>query len=259
MTFWGPGACPRDTAELRPLTMTTYFLVLKSDPDPVSLYRASCMGKRARSPPRSATPDFAPGDYGTFNGPVRARWLQDGRFMALCVELEFNQRGGSVWCAPVGARTDGASIPRIFWAVIGGPFEGKYRDAAVNHDYECCVKARPWRDVHRMFFDGMMANGEDRWRANLMYFAVYHFGPRWPKSDERSRTTFMEGDIARAASYFQQYPQTPLEEIEGLTRPKLRRHLAAVPRSIRGAKDLSDNKKIQPVERKDPCIEPGTC
>ena len=69
--------------------------------------------------------------------------------MALCVDLEFSQLGGHVCKAPVRTRTDGVSIPPVFWSVIGEPFESKYRDASVNYDYECCVKKQSWRVVHR--------------------------------------------------------------------------------------------------------------
>jgi hypothetical protein len=124
-----------------------------------------------------------PREFGYFEGPVRARWLPDGRLMTLLTPLVFHQKTVEVpWTAPVGTLTDGASIPEAFWSVIGGPFEGKYRDAAVSHDYECCVKAHVWQSVHRMFYAGMRANGEEAWLAKLMYFAVYFFGPRWPVS-----------------------------------------------------------------------------
>jgi hypothetical protein len=207
--------------------------------------------------PRAVT--LSPRDYGYFNAPVRAKWLPDGRNMALCYALQFHQNNGPTWTAPVGTLTDGASIPPVFWSIIGGPFEGKYRDAAVNHDYECCTKTHRWQDVHRMFYAGMMANGEDMWRAKLMYFAVYFFGPRWPKAEKRPDRKFTEGDAARAAKLLQNRPTTSLEELENLTRASLRIKVAAVPRSIAGAQGLSDTKKIKAVDRDGPCIDTGTC
>jgi hypothetical protein len=217
------------------------------------------MRKPISRPRRQLAENLAPRDYGYFNESVRARWLSDGRYMALCGALEFHQHDGPTWTAPIGTRTDGASIPPVFWSVIGGPFEGKYRDASVVHDYECCIKVHAWRDVHRMFFAGMMANGEARWRAKLMYFAVYFFGPRWPPPEKRPDRKFTEGDVARAAKLLQQRPAMALEEIENLTRPTLRAKIAVVPRSIVGAAALSDTRKIKPVDRDGPCIEPGKC
>jgi hypothetical protein len=83
------------------------------------------------------------------------------------------------WLAPVGAIVDGASIPRFAWSIIGGPYEGRYRNASVFHDVACDAKDRPWQDVHEMFFNAMMASGVDTIKAKVMYAAVYHFGPRW--------------------------------------------------------------------------------
>ncbi len=42
--------------------------------------------------------------------------------------------GWLVCVAPKGMPTDGASIPRVFWRLIGSPFTGPYRRPAVFHD-----------------------------------------------------------------------------------------------------------------------------
>jgi hypothetical protein len=217
------------------------------------------MGKNKQSEGTRTAASRQPSDYGRFDGPVRAKWLPDGRLMCLLEPLVFHQGSDGDWTAPAKTLTDGASIPQVFWALIGGPFEGKYRDAAVCHDFQCCVKTRPWQLVHRMFFDAMMANGEALWRAKLMYFAVYFFGPRWPSSERRPDRGFTEGDIARAAHWFKRSPNISLESIEGLTRQKLRSSVPAVPRTIRGAKLLDDSKKIRPVDRDGPCIQEDCC
>ena len=94
------------------------------------------------------------------------------------------------WLAPKGFITDGASIPRIAWSFIGGPFEGQYRKAAIIHDVACVERTRSWQVTHRAFYTGMRAAGVDEADAKVMYAAVYHFGPRWaePKSMVLPRT-----------------------------------------------------------------------
>jgi hypothetical protein len=212
----------------------------------------------AKAKKRRAKPDAVAansGDYGSFDDCVHACWLKDGRHMALLEPLIFHQtQGQRIWTAPVGTYTDGASIPLIFWSVIGGPYEGKYRDAAVNHDYECCVQQNAWQDVHRMFYDGMMARGVEFWRAKRMYFAVYFFGPRWPKPAAPPKRGFIEGDVARAADLFQDEPDVTLEDIEQLTPAKLRTQSTRIPAHIEGAKLLDDTRKIRAVTREGPCI-----
>ena len=80
---------------------------------------------------------------------------------------------------PAGTTVDGASIPQIFWTVIGGPFEGKYRSASVVHDFYCQVRTRPFKQVHRVFYDAMLTSGLAGRTPWLMYQAVDRFGPRW--------------------------------------------------------------------------------
>jgi hypothetical protein len=86
---------------------------------------------------------------------------------------------GIEWSVPAGTILDGASIPRVFWSVIGAPFTGAFREASVIHDHYCNVRSRHWKAVHRAFLDGMLARGVDPLQAQLMYIAVYRFGPRW--------------------------------------------------------------------------------
>src|SRR5687768_7819159 len=58
---------------------------------------------------------------------------------------------GQQWLAPSGSMVNGASIPQFAWSIIGGPFEGLYRDASVIHDVACEQKARAWEAVHESF------------------------------------------------------------------------------------------------------------
>jgi hypothetical protein len=193
--------------------------------------------------------------FGWFEDCVHACWLSDGRYMALLKPLTFHQaRDAQIWVAPAGTLTDGASIPSIFWAVIGGPFEGEYRDAAVNHDYACCVMQRPWQQVHRMFYDGMRARNVEPWRAKLMYFAVYFFGPRWPQRvARRPQLGFTEDDIARAARVFKTQRAIDLDDIEQLTPTTLRARSPRMPSYIQGSALLEVGKRIRPVTRKKRC------
>lgn len=121
-------------------------------------------------------------DNGKFVGHVVAQWLDDGRKMKLVEPFGYIDPKGLSWDAPVGSVVDGASIPQVAWSIIGGPFEGKYRNASVIHDVACDQKSRPWPDVHRNFYYGMLASGVDEQLAKVMYGAVYQFGPRWSLS-----------------------------------------------------------------------------
>lgn len=121
--------------------------------------------------------------WGYFSGQVVAKWITGGDGSHRCMELieAFRYVGPDkvVWDAPKGSIVDGASIPRLAWTVIGGPYEGAYREASVIHDVACVRRDRRWQDVHRAFYTAMRAANVDAGKAKIMYGAVYHFGPRW--------------------------------------------------------------------------------
>lgn len=77
---------------------------------------------------------------------------------------------------PEGFKTDGASIPRFFWRVIGTPFQPEIITAATAHDvlYHSSRWKR-WR-ADAMFRDLLMEHGVGWVRAHLMWFAVRAFG-----------------------------------------------------------------------------------
>ena len=112
-------------------------------------------------------------------GELRLKVLADGRYMETLADFSFVDGLKRIWRVPTGYATNGASIPSALWSFVGGPFSGKYRSAAVIHDYYCEQQKRPWPQVHRMFYDAMLASGVASKQALLMYLAVYRFGPRW--------------------------------------------------------------------------------
>ena len=116
---------------------------------------------------------------GYFEGEVVASWDGDGRKMKLREDFSYVDPDNRRWTAPAGSVVDGASIPAAFWTFIGGPFEGRYRNASVVHDVGCNEMTASWEDVHRMFYDACICGGVDPQTAKLLYYAVYHYGPRW--------------------------------------------------------------------------------
>jgi len=139
--------------------------------------------------------------WGSFKGQVFAVWLPDGRLMQLTEPFEYIGPDGRSWRVPKGTKVDGASIPTAFWSIIGGPFEGLYREPSVVHDFYCDVRTRKYQDVHQAFHDAMMCKGVGAKRAWLMYQAVAQFGPRWaePKIDPRCETVDANYDFTLCA------------------------------------------------------------
>jgi len=117
--------------------------------------------------------------WGHYSGYVEARWENDGRTMTLLDELRYTDPDGKVWIAPAGSVVDGASIPRSLWSLMGGPFEGKYRNASVLHDVSYDQKTRPWSECDRMFYNAMRCSGVGAVEAGTMYYALRKFGHHW--------------------------------------------------------------------------------
>jgi hypothetical protein len=161
--------------------------------------------------------------FGKFEGRVVTSWQDDGRNMLLEEDFAYIDARGRRWLAPKGSTLNGASIPQAFWSVIGGPFEGPFRNASVVHDVGCDEQTQSWEDVHLMFHDACRCAGVSAKKAKLMYWAVYNFGPRWlAPGDSREFRAMMapsevDDDLVRSAKeYFDEHDPT-LEEIEMLS------------------------------------------
>lgn len=139
------------------------------------------------NPPAASIPGSV--NFGRFEGDVIAVWDQDGRNMTLREDFAYIDSRGRRWLAPANSVINGASIPQGFWTFIGGPFEGRYRNASVVHDVGCHEMRQSWEDVHRMFYEACLCGGVDETQAKMMYYAVYHFGPRWQLVSETQMET----------------------------------------------------------------------
>jgi hypothetical protein len=102
-----------------------------------------------------------------------------GKNFELAQPLTYIDPAGIRWHAEKGVVSHGASIPWRLWSIVGGPFDGEYRGAAVIHDFYCGRKYRAWQRTHRVFYDAMLTEGVDVIKAKLLYYAVWRFGPRW--------------------------------------------------------------------------------
>jgi len=148
--------------------------------------------------PKRARPAAKGGEWGYFSGPVETRWLDDGVTMLLLNELRYTDPNGEVWVAPAGSRVNGASIPRVFWTIIGAPFDGKYRNASVLHDVAYDEKTRPWEEVDRMFYNAMRCSGVGALTAKTMYYSLYRHGRHWKTPNRRALP--VEDPSARASA-----------------------------------------------------------
>ncbi len=152
---------------------------------------------------------------GYYSGEPVTRWNPDGRTMTLLSELRYADPQGVVWIAPAGSQVDGASIPRYLWSIMGGPFEGKYRNASVLHDVAYEQHNRPWQDCDRMFYNAMRSSGVSAVEAKTMYYALYKFGRHWKFPIKRGKPVKYEGElVARAEQIPRAIPVNPTQVSE---------------------------------------------
>ena len=75
-----------------------------------------------------------------------------------------------------GFVTDGASIPKWLWWLVGSPFTGNYTNAAIIHDALYASEAVNKSFADTMFLKIMEMDGVGWFRRNAMYLAVDMFG-----------------------------------------------------------------------------------
>jgi len=109
-------------------------------------------------------------------GDLVLRMLPDGRQSEVVKPLIYvDKKGRRFQCIP-GDVIDGASIPRMFWRLIGAPYTGRHRRAAALHDCEYMRRRYPRKVCDRMFREVMKLDHVGRIKRNTMYRMVRLFG-----------------------------------------------------------------------------------
>ena len=76
---------------------------------------------------------------------------------------------------PKGFVSDGASIPKFAWILIGSPWSDVYGKAAVIHDWGYHTQTRTRKQVDKIFLEGMKILGVGWWKRGTMYNCVRCF------------------------------------------------------------------------------------
>jgi hypothetical protein len=124
-------------------------------------------------------PSISNDEWGKFPASAKVELLDDGRQLKLLEDFVYLDPRGRAWTANKDSVVNGASIPRVFWTITGGPLEGKYRNASIVHDEWCVRMTETSEKVHLMFYEACRCGGVPEYQAKLLYAAVCHFGPKW--------------------------------------------------------------------------------
>lgn len=174
---------------------------------------ASCASREPVSWREAATQDHP---WGYYSGVPVTRWNPDGRSMTLLSEIRYTDPDGHVWVAPPGSVVDGASIPRSLWSFMGGPFEGRYRNASVLHDVAYDQQERPPKDADRMFYNAMRCSGVSALEAKTMYYSLLRFGRHWDFSIKRAKPVKIGRKMVARAQAKEPVAVAAQQEIQGV-------------------------------------------
>lgn len=106
----------------------------------------------------------------------------DKAIFILQEDLEFIDSQGKVWSVPAGFGSDGLSIPQATWSLFGSPFSLEFRRAAFFLDYYSEYRLETSKQVHRLFYEILLADGTSPQKAKVLYFALLTSGAQWDNS-----------------------------------------------------------------------------
>lgn len=112
---------------------------------------------------------------GRLNISVDPRLPRRERVWRLKSGFRYIDSAGNRHAVPAGAETDGASIPRFWWRLIGHPLSEQYIAAAVIHDHlwrQALAGEVPFSYANWVFRDALRASGVWWWRRTAMWLAV---------------------------------------------------------------------------------------
>jgi len=93
----------------------------------------------------------------------------------LCENAVWTYRGIK-YTVPKGFKSDGASIPRIFWSLSTTPYHPTVIRAAFFHDYFYQKQPISRRLADQIFYVLLLEDGTSEQVAENMYYAVRDFG-----------------------------------------------------------------------------------
>ena len=136
----------------------------------------------------------------SFSSPVRTEWLPDGVRMIVLTSMTYTDPSGRKWEVPAGFVTDGASIPREFWSLIGSPYTGEYRVAAVFHDAAYATLGVTREDADGMLRHACLELGCSVWLADTIYAGVRAGGELSYVGDQRNVSVVVTSPAVAADS-----------------------------------------------------------
>jgi len=88
-----------------------------------------------------------------------------------------DRHSNEIISVPVGYMTDFASIPSMFWVLLGHPAQ-KHGKAAVIHDFLYSTHSYSRKRADQIFYEAMGVSKVSTWKRKVIYRTVRIFGGR---------------------------------------------------------------------------------
>jgi hypothetical protein len=88
--------------------------------------------------------------------------------------------------------TDGASIPKLFWSIIGNPLENDLLKPAIIHDGLYTLMQKPRLECDKLLREMLLFNGTSKVKSYFIYYVVRLFGSSHWKKDTTDMIKFVQ-------------------------------------------------------------------
>lgn len=105
-----------------------------------------------------------------FPYPLIVKFI-DGRLWELMNLFEYHRKNGEIIQVLKGFKFDFASIPSLFWSLVGSP-TGKYGAAALIHDWLCINATWNRAKTDKIFLEAMRDSDVSYLKRMTLYLAV---------------------------------------------------------------------------------------
>lgn len=110
-----------------------------------------------------------------FPKKLEAKFIGRGRWK-LIRPFVYNSKIGGKIEAPIDFVSDGASIPRIVWTIMGSPWSGRYASGSVIHDFLYYKQKLSRKKCDLIFLESMRALGVSWWKRIVIFGSLRMFG-----------------------------------------------------------------------------------
>ena len=108
-----------------------------------------------------------------FRSELLSNYVQGTNNIILLAPLAYwCPRSKQEYVVPCGFISDFASIPRVFWPLVGHPADHKWREQSVLHDYLCRSGIIPRKLADQIWYDTLRDAGMGYIMAQTLYLAV---------------------------------------------------------------------------------------